>query len=101
MIIYNVTIKIAWPIHEAWLKWMREEHIPAVMATGCFYRYQLVRLLEVEEEDGPTYAAQYYAASRNDYDVYMEHHSPRLRAEGPRKWGDLFIAFRSVMEIVN
>ncbi|WEK37168.1 MAG: DUF4286 family protein [Candidatus Pseudobacter hemicellulosilyticus] len=101
MIIYNVTIKVAWPIQEAWLQWMQEVHMPEVLATGCFYKSQLVKLLEVDEEDGPTYAAQYYAASRNDYDVYIEHHSPAIRQKSMDKWGDLFIAFRSVMEIVN
>jgi len=28
MIIYNITIKISWPIHEQWLAWYKDEHIP-------------------------------------------------------------------------
>ncbi|HAK12809.1 MAG TPA: DUF4286 domain-containing protein, partial [Chitinophagaceae bacterium] len=28
MFIYNVTIMVKWSIHEAWVKWMQEQHIP-------------------------------------------------------------------------
>ena len=41
MVIYNVTIKIDWSIHEHWLRWVREVHIPDVLATEMFYKYQL------------------------------------------------------------
>lgn len=101
MFIYNVTIKVDWRIHDAWLLWMREHHMPAVLATGCFVKAQLLRLLELEDEEGQTYAAQYYAASKSDYERYLADFSAALRNEGFQKWGNLFIAFRSVMEIVN
>lgn len=101
MLIYNVTIKVSWAIHDEWLQWMRQVHMPAMAGTGCFTRYQLVKLLETDEEEGPTYAAQYYASSHADYHRYLEQHAPALRAISFEKWGDQFIAFRSVMEIVN
>ena len=31
MLIYNVTFQLTWPIDEAWVKWMKEKHIPDVM----------------------------------------------------------------------
>ena len=37
------------------------EHIKEIMETGCFTRYQMVKLLETDEEEGATYAIQYYA----------------------------------------
>ena len=36
MFIYNVTIKIQEAIHEPWLQWLKEEHVPEVLASGCF-----------------------------------------------------------------
>lgn len=101
MIIYNVTIKVSWRIQEDWLQWMREQHMPAVIATGCFRQYQLVRMLGVDEEEGPTYAVQYLADDIGQYEHYMEQYAAGLREESVKKWGDQFIAFRSVMEIVN
>ena len=101
MIIYNVTIKPDWSIHEDWLQWMKEEHMQQVVDTGCFSSYKLLRLLEVDETDGPTYAAQYTAGSMEQYQDYISKHASRLRDEGFSRWGNKFIAFRSIMQVVH
>jgi hypothetical protein len=101
MLIYNVTTKVDWSIASEWLKWMQEIHIPQVIATGCFVNHQLVRLLEVDEEEGPTYAAQYYAISKETYADYINIHAAAFRNEINNKWGNKFIAFRTLMESVD
>jgi hypothetical protein len=35
-IIYNVTTMVSNTIVPAWIEWMQQQHIPAVMATNCF-----------------------------------------------------------------
>ena len=55
MIVYNVTIKIANAIHADWLQWIKEEHIPEVIQTGCFTHATILRLLEVDDTEGPIY----------------------------------------------
>ena len=35
-IVYNVTIKVNTSIATDLLSWLKEEHIPEVIATGCF-----------------------------------------------------------------
>ncbi|HEX4958500.1 MAG TPA: DUF4286 family protein [Lacibacter sp.] len=100
MIIYNVTIKVEWAIHDQWLQWMQQEHMPELISTGCFYQSQLLRLIEVDEEEGPTYAAQYYAESKALYNQYIEKFSVEKREKAFQKWGSRFIAFRSVMQVV-
>lgn len=101
MIIYNVTIQVSARIAESWLQWLLEEHIPDVISTGCFTGHRVLRLLEVDESEGPTYAVQYDAASKSDYNRYIAIHSAAMRKKGFDKWGDSFIAFRSVMEVVQ
>ena len=101
MFIYNVTTKLAWPIHDAWVQWMKEKHIPDVMNTGCFTEFRFVRLLETDEAEGPTYAVQYYAATKVDYEHYIGHYAPDLRKDAIQNWGDNFIGFRSLMQLVN
>jgi hypothetical protein len=100
MILYNVTVQTDPSIHEAWLLWMKTEHIPDVMATGCFSEFRFWRLLETDENSGPTYAAQYIAASKEAYTRYIEVFAPEMRRRGMERWGDRFIAFRTVMEHV-
>ena len=99
-LIYNVTIKVDEAIAGAWLQWMFAEHIPDVMRTGCFISYRVVRLLEVDDNEGPTYAFQYNAESKADYNRYTEIYAPELRQRSIDKWGNGFIAFRSLMEVV-
>ena len=101
MFIYNVTIKVNWSIHEAWVKWMREKHIPDVMNKGCFTEYRFLKLLETDDTEGPTYAIQYTAGTRANYDTYIELHAPALRKDLLDNWGDNFIGFRSLMEVVH
>ena len=100
MFIYNVTVKVEWAIHDVWVEWMKNEHMPEVTGTGCFINAQLLRLLETDEAEGPTYAAQYFAQSKSDYNRYMEIHATGLRKKTADKWGDRITAFRSLMQIV-
>ncbi len=101
MFIYNVTIKIHEPIHAAWLQWLKEEHVPEVLATNCFTNATIVRLLEVDDREGPTYAVQYAAESKAMYNQYIEKFAAAMRQKSFDKWGNQFIAFRSLMQVVN
>jgi hypothetical protein len=100
-IIYNVTIKVEQPIAEVWLQWILREHIPDILKTKCFTGYKVVRLLEVDDSEGPTYAIQYTAASRADYNRYIEQYATEMRQRSFEKWGGRFIAFRTVMQVVQ
>ena len=101
MIIYNVTIKVDWSVHDEWLPWMKKVHIPEMLGTGMFYEYRIVRLLQIDDTEGPTYAIQYYSRSIEDLNRYVEEFSTVQRQKGLEKWGDRFIAFRSVMEVIH
>jgi hypothetical protein len=101
MIIYNVTVKVHPTIVEAWVRWMKEEHMPELQRTGLFTDYRLCRLLEQDDREGPTFSAQYFCDSMEDYKEYINHHADAMRQKGLKKFGDKFIAFRTVMEMVG
>ena len=101
MYIYNVTIKPEWSIHDAWLQWMKEEHIPEMLATKDFYKYQLVKLVEVDEADGPTYAIQYYAHTRDAYLKFVKESAALFSVKSRNKWGDRCIQFATLMQVVH
>lgn len=101
MIIYNVTTKVEPVIAKEWLQWMKEEHIPAMKATGCFYDAVVLQLLETNDAEGPTYAVQYKAESKAQFNQYIEEFATGMRQESFDKWANRFIAFRSLMEVVH
>ena len=96
-IVYNSTIKVRWEILEGWLAWQLEEQIPAVLGTSLFDDHRFYRLLEQEEEEGPTFVVQYFTSSLERYQRFMIEFAPALQQEGWDKWGDGFIAFRTIM----
>jgi hypothetical protein len=100
MILYNVTIQIDPAIEADWLHWMHHEHLQEVVGTGCFDSYAFFRLLEpiTGEEPGPTFIAQYKTDARERYERYIREFAPVLREKGFARFGDRFIAFRTVME---
>ena len=100
MIIYNITVKVATEAYVAWLKWMREIHIPETMATGLFTESRISRLLEQDDSEGPTFAIQFYAPSMEHYDIFKSQHQRALRQKGYDAFGDRFIAFSTVMEVL-
>ena len=101
MIVYNLSIKVSTEILDDWLQWQKQEHIPEIMATGYFTNYKFFRLLEQDESDDFTYIIQYFASSIKEYDTYIKEVAPLLHKKTIEKWGDQFIAFRTVMESVN
>ena len=98
MIIYNVTVKVNHSIAESWIKWLKEEHIPAIINTGCFSHATILHLIEAGDEEGITYAIQYH---KELYTRYIENFADEMRKRAIDKWGDNFIAFRTVMQVVN
>jgi hypothetical protein len=101
MFIYNVTIKVSWQVHDAWLAWMKNEHLQDVVDTGCFVKSGLLLLHEVDDSDGPTYAAQFHASSKQEYERYIATYAVELRKKTTAKWGEHVVAFRSLMEVVQ
>lgn len=98
MILYNVTVNIDSAVHDEWLTWMKEQHIPAVMQTGCFLSNNIYRLLTTEEGEGYTYSIQYTCDSMQSLQRYMEHFAPDLQKEHAERYKDKFVAFRSLLE---
>lgn len=99
MFIYNVTAKVKPGIARDWVRWMIDEHMPELIATGIFIDARLCRLLEQDESEGLTYSAQYTCDSLEDYHEYIVRHAGAMREKGVKKWGDGFIAFRTVMQV--
>ncbi len=101
MTILNITTKISWEIHEQWKSWLLKEHVPAILATCLFERYQFVHLLEMDDDDGPTYALQLYAPTGEQVKIYRKHHLQEFDSKAQKLWGNRMVSFLSVMEVIN
>jgi hypothetical protein len=100
MIVFNVTSNVDESIHNQWLNWMQNKHIPEVLATGKFKAARLVKVLIEEEMGGVTYSAQYTTDSQATLQKYYEEDAPRFRAEIQQLFGDKIVIFRTELEVI-
>lgn len=100
MILYNVTVNIDETVHDDWLKWMKEVHIPDVMATGLFLESRIARI-HAEEEGGLSYAISYLCESKAVLEQYNTLFAPKLQREHALRYNGRFAAFRTILEVVG
>ncbi|MEY2964091.1 MAG: hypothetical protein RL754_1352 [Bacteroidota bacterium] len=97
--IYNVTIVVESSIEERWQAWMLEEHIPEVMSTGMFTGYLFTQVFPEQEQDHPSYSVQFRAADLESIKLYMQMYAPALKEKSAKAWGELALAFRTILEV--
>lgn len=73
MVIYEVTANVGEDLIELYEKYMRERHIPDLLATGYFAGAKFTRT------SPNRYRIQYEAFDRNALDNYLKTEAPRLR----------------------
>lgn len=101
MIIYNVTTKVNDSIKNEWLIWMQQVHIPEIINTGCFTEATVLRLLETDDSEGPTYAIQYKTESKSMYNFYVEKFASTMRQKVFEKWNNNIISFNSLLQVIH
>lgn len=101
MYIYNVTTNIEESAHDEWLKWMKETHIPDVLATGKFLKAKMSKVLVEEDMGGTTYSVQFTVANREILQTYYVEDAKRLQEDALTLFPNKFVSFRTEMEVVS
>lgn len=100
MIIYNVTINVSEEVHDEWLAWMKQEHIPQMLDTGKFLNAMMTKVLVQEPMGGVTYSVQYKAESKAMLERYYQEDAENLRAQSQR-FKDKTVFFRTELEVIS
>jgi hypothetical protein len=101
MYIYNVTTNIDESVHDEWLQWMKEIHIPDVLATGKFLNAKISKVLVEEEMGGITYSVQFTTLNKETLEKYYAEDAPRLREDALKLFPNKFVSFRTELEIIS
>jgi len=99
-ILYNVTVNVDKSVEQDWLDWMKKVHIPEVMDTKLFQEYKIFRLL-VDEDQGNTYAVQYFAKSIEKVLTFQANYAQALQSKVYSKYGDKAVDFRTMLQQVG
>jgi hypothetical protein len=99
MIVYNDTYIIEDSTAPAWLKYMKETHIPAVMETGCFSSFQILNVIDSPNE-GVTYCVQYNADSLEQFNNFYNDHLYTFQEMHQERFAERFVMFNTLMKTV-
>lgn len=101
MYIYNVTTNIEESVHEEWLQWMKQIHIPEMLATGKFTQAKMCRVLVEEEMGGLTYSVQFTVPNKETLLRYYQEDEDTLRKKAMELFAGKFVSFWTEMEIIS
>ncbi|MCG2461568.1 DUF4286 family protein [Flavobacteriaceae bacterium F89] len=101
MFIYNVTTNIEESVHEEWLQWMKDTHIPEMLATGKFTQAKMCKVLVEEELGGFTYSVQFTVPDQETLQEYYIEDANELRQKAMELFAGKFVSFRTELEIIS
>lgn len=88
---------------QEWLNWLRNGHIDDVLKSGA-ESAKIIRLDPLDDNQRETtYEVHYIFPNRKIFEIYLEKHAPRLRAEGLEKFPleDGFRYHRTIGEVLE
>ena len=97
MIIYSVTITIQPAIETEWVDWMKQNHIPDVLRTGCFAECRMYKVRDTEGDE-PSYVMQYHCRSIAEYHRYRDSFAAALQKQHSDRFSGRFSATRQILE---
>jgi hypothetical protein len=74
-VVYEVTVEVERSLVDAFVRYMTEQHIPQIYATGCFHRIRFDRAAPT------TFRSAYHAATGADLERYLQDHTATFRAD--------------------
>ena len=100
MIVYNVTVSVDENITSDWLAWMKDEHIPEVMACGVFSKAQINKVI-TNDDSNNTFAIAYTCTTIEQLHRYQKEFSTKIQEKHVARYGDKAVAFRTIMQIIE
>jgi len=100
MLIYNETFIIDDAIETDWLQYIKNTHIPAILATGAFDSHKVLNVLDSPNE-GVTYCLQFQTDKVERYSDFYYKHVEEIHANHNKNFEERFALFHTVMEEVE
>src|ERR1700748_431239 len=100
MLVYNETIIIEENSYLEWLEWMKNIHIPAIMATGYFDSYKILNVVDSPNE-GVTSCVQYYTSTSENFGKFYEEHFNKFQSIHQQRYEHKFVLYNTLMEVID
>ncbi len=98
--LYVVSVTVDADVHQDWLRWMRDVHVPDVVATGCFQSATMARNTDGDTTDRFAYRILYHAHSPEMLDKYQREFAPDLKREHSERYQGSVSASREILPVI-
>lgn len=98
MIIFNITVNISYEAEQEWITYMKQIHIPEIMATKLPIELKFLRLLTEIENEGVTYTSQFSFRTMEDFLAYQTDFQSTIQEKHHRKFNGQYVSFRTLLE---
>ncbi len=95
VIAYEVTVEVRADLMPAYELYMTRQHVPDVLATGCFTGAEFARA------EAGSYRQRYFARTSGDLHRYLAEHAARLREDFLRHFPDGALPSRRNWELIR
>ena len=101
MLIFNTTYLVSDKVHNIWLQWIREEHVPFMLESTYFSQPQVTRIITSAEQDGTSFSVQFHVRDMSTLRRWNQEFNAAFKANCSEKFGTEVIFFTTVMEIID
>jgi len=99
--LYIVYVLIANTHHDAWFRYMRDEHIDDVLNTGCFTDAIFARDADADTETHTGYRILYRAPDKETFERYQREFAPELKRDHAERFAGVVQARRDILEVIE
>lgn len=99
MILYNFTFIVEDGIVTEWKKWIKEDFIAPVMASGIFQSNNFLKVL-FSPNEGTTFCIQFTTESITTAEGFKEHEEPNFLRIHASQFNNKALCFTSLMETI-
>ena len=101
MFIYNTTYLVSDKVHNTWLNWVREKHIPFMLGSTYFTQPQVARVITGDKQDGTSFSVQFHVRDMQTLKSWNKEYSALFQENCSQQFGTEVIFFTTVLELVD
>jgi len=101
MLIFNTTYLVSDKAHEAWLTWVREQHIPFMLESTYFSLPQVARIITSAKQEGTSFSVQFHVPDMRTLKLWHKEYNLSFQENCSKQFGTEVIFFTTVLEVVD
>ena len=101
MFIFNTTYLVSDEVHETWLDWVRNQHIPFMIDSTYFSHPQVARVITSDKQDGTSFSVQFHVKDLQTLKLWKKEYSSLFQENCTNQFGTEVNFITTLLELVE